>query len=102
MRGSLISKEVKDYIDEDVAEKLLGRHLGAVNLPELKNNGGFEVLVEFARETFRISWNGKNLDGVKSLDTMTKDLVIPSRSGSDVMNMLTTVSQTLCLTFLLY
>lgn len=85
--GNLSTREVREYIDDDVTEKLLSRQLGGVNLQELKKNGGFDVLVEFVRETFRVSWGGKNLDAVKALDNITKDLIIPSRSGSNVVNL---------------
>ena len=82
--GNLSTREVKEYIDDDVTEKILSRQLAGVNVQELKKNGGFEVLVEFTRETFRVSWGGKNLDAVKALDSITKDLIIPSRSGSNI------------------
>ena len=82
--GNLSMREVKEYIDDDVTEKILSRQLAGVNVQELKKNGGFEVLVEFTRETFRVSWGGKNLDAVKALDSITKDLIIPSRSGSNI------------------
>jgi len=81
-------KEIKEYITEEVTEKFLGRQLGGANLSELKNIGSFEVLVNFIRESFRISWNGKNLEAVKLLDGMTKDLLILSRSGSNIVNLL--------------
>jgi hypothetical protein len=81
-------KEIKEYITEEVTEKFLGRQLGGANLSELKNIGSFEVLVNFIRESFRVSWNGKNLEAVKLLDDMTKDLIIPSRSGNNIVNLL--------------
>jgi hypothetical protein len=87
MHGNLSMREVREYIDDDITEKLLNRQLAGVNVQELKKNGGFEVLVEFTRETFRVSWGGKNLDAVKALDSITKDLIIPSRSGSNIMNL---------------
>lgn len=34
------------------------------------NNGGFDTLVEFVRETIHISWNGKNLSNIKDLDSI--------------------------------
>jgi hypothetical protein len=59
-----------------------------VNISELMSNGGFDTLVDFVRETFKVSWNGKNLSAVKDLDSMTKELSIPSRSGSKIVNSL--------------
>ena len=85
--GNLFTREVREYIDDDIMEKLLSCQLGGINLQELKKNREFDVLVEFIRKTFRVSWGGKNLDAVKALDNMTNDLTIPSRSGSNVVNL---------------
>lgn len=73
-------------------QKLLNRQLAAVNILELTNNGGIDTLVEFVKEAVRVSWDGKNLSGIKELDTMTKNLIIPSRSGSNIVNTLKQVS----------
>ncbi|CAB4398581.1 unnamed protein product [Rhizophagus irregularis] len=81
-------KEIKDYVDENVVQKLLNCQLAAVNILELTNNGGMDTLVEFVKEAVRISWDGKNLPGIKELDTMTKNIIIPSRNGSDIVNTL--------------
>ncbi|CAB4375619.1 unnamed protein product [Rhizophagus irregularis] len=78
----------KDYVDENVVQKLLNRQLAAVNILELTNNGGMDTLVEFVKEAVCVSWDGKNLPGIKELDTMTKNIIIPSRSGSDIVNTL--------------
>lgn len=45
-------------------------------------------MVNFVRETFRVSWNGKNLSAVKELDNITKELMIPSRSGNKIVDSL--------------
>ncbi len=55
----------------------------------MKDNGSLDVLTEFIRETFKVSWNGKDLVAVKNLDRITKGLVIPSRSGNNIVNTLT-------------
>ncbi|CAB4394566.1 unnamed protein product [Rhizophagus irregularis] len=82
------SKEIKDYVDENVVLKLLNCQLAAVNILELTNSGGMDTLVEFVKEAVCISWDGKNLPSIKELDTMTKNIIIPSRSGSDIVNTL--------------
>ncbi|UZO00447.1 uncharacterized protein OCT59_011581 [Rhizophagus irregularis] len=69
-------------------QKLLNCQLAAVNILELTNNGGTDTLVEFVKEAVCISWDGKNLSGIKELYTMTKNLINPSRSGSDIVNTL--------------
>ncbi|GBB89398.1 hypothetical protein RclHR1_16070004 [Rhizophagus clarus] len=82
--GSLSNKEIKDYIDEHFVQKLLNRQLAAVNLSEMKKIGSFDTLIDFIRETFKVSWNGKDLSVVKNLDSMTKDIIIPFRSGNRI------------------
>ncbi|GBB92277.1 hypothetical protein RclHR1_19950005 [Rhizophagus clarus] len=86
--GNISQKEIKEYVDKSVAQKILSRQLVAVNISELINNGGLVTLVDFVREAVRISWNGKNLAAIKALDRMTKELSIPSRSGSNIVNSL--------------
>ena len=76
------------YITEKVTEKFLSCQLEGANLSKLKNISSFEVLDNFIRESFRISWNGKNLEAVKLLDGITKDLLILSRSWSNIVNLL--------------
>ncbi|CAB4396644.1 unnamed protein product [Rhizophagus irregularis] len=87
-RGYLDKTQIKDYVDENVVQKLLNRQFAAVNILELTNNGGMDTLVEFVKEAVHASWDGKNLPGIKELDTMTKNIIIPSRSGSDIVNTL--------------
>ncbi|POG61309.1 hypothetical protein GLOIN_2v1786777, partial [Rhizophagus irregularis DAOM 181602=DAOM 197198] len=43
--GNLSQKEIKEYVDENVMQKLLNRQLAAVNILELTNNGGTDTLV---------------------------------------------------------
>ncbi|GES83495.1 hypothetical protein GLOIN_2v1838083 [Rhizophagus clarus] len=54
--GNISQKEIKEYVDESVAQKILSRQLVAVNISELINNGA----------------------AIKALDRMTKELSIPS------------------------
>ncbi|CAB5329260.1 unnamed protein product [Rhizophagus irregularis] len=49
---SLSQKKLIDYIDEEFVQKMLSRQLVAVNISELIRNGGFNILVDFVRETF--------------------------------------------------
>ena len=60
-----------------VIKKVLSRQLAAINQQILKQNGSLEKLVDFVRESFKVSWQGKDLDAIKLLDYMTKDLTIP-------------------------
>ncbi|CAB4426958.1 unnamed protein product [Rhizophagus irregularis] len=68
--------------------RFLSRQLVAVNISELTRNGGFDILVNFVRETFRVSWNGKICPPFKELDNITKELMIPSRSGNKIVDSL--------------
>ncbi|UZO17811.1 uncharacterized protein OCT59_009148 [Rhizophagus irregularis] len=49
---SLSQKKLIDYVDEEFVQKMLSRQLVAVNISELIRNGGFNILVDFVRETF--------------------------------------------------
>ena len=69
-----------------VIKKVLSRQLAAINQQILKQNGSLEKLVDFVRESFKVSWQEKDLDAIKSLDYMTKDLTIPSRSEKNICN----------------
>ena len=71
-----------------VIKKVLSRQLAAVNQQTLKQIGSLEKLVEFVQESFKVSWRGKDLSAIKSLDYMTKNLTIPSRSGRNFCNKL--------------
>jgi hypothetical protein len=82
--------EVIEFISEDVVTKrILRRQLAVVEMNELKKKNSLEKLIEFSRESFKIHWNGKNIDAIKSLDHITKNLVIPSRSGINIASSLT-------------
>jgi hypothetical protein len=41
-------------------------------------------LVLLVREAFKIHWKGKNIERVKSLDDITKDMNVPSRNGKNI------------------
>ncbi|GBC13369.2 hypothetical protein GLOIN_2v1625176 [Rhizophagus irregularis DAOM 181602=DAOM 197198] len=53
--GSLSQKELIDYVDEEFVQKILSRQLVVVNISELTRNEGFDILVDFVRETFKVS-----------------------------------------------
>lgn len=78
---------MNDFISEEVVTKrILKRQLAVVDTNELKKMDSFEKLIEFARETFKIHWKSKDLEAVKKLDYITKDIYIPSRSGFNIAN----------------
>lgn len=85
---------IEDYIDDDATKKVFSRQFLAVNTIELGRSDGMSKLTEFVRESFRAHYDGRNNDKVKQLDHMTKDLSIPSRSGSNIANDLNVSSDT--------
>ena len=83
---SLEEIRVEDYIDVNVTKKVLSRQLGAVNIYELERSDGMKDLVKFARESFKAHYNGRDNNKVKTLDYITINTRIPSRSGSNLVN----------------
>lgn len=76
---------VNQFIDESVViKKVLQRYIASTNEAELRRNGAFGILVQFVRECFKIHYKKKDNNKVKELDILTKDLVIPSRSGHNL------------------
>ena len=67
-------------------KKILRRQFAVVEINELKNTDSLEKLLKFSRESFKIHWKGKDLEAVKKLDYITKDIYIPSRSGVNISN----------------
>jgi hypothetical protein len=72
-----------------VIKKILNRQLAAVNQNSLAQSGSLGKLVEFVRESFKAFWQGKDLNAIRSLDYITKDINIPSRSGNNICNKVT-------------
>ena len=72
-----------------VIKKILRRQLAAVDIEELRKSNSLEKLAELSRESFKAHWRGKDLEAIKSLDRITRELQIPSRSGCNNANCLT-------------
>ncbi|RIB28778.1 hypothetical protein C2G38_2157142 [Gigaspora rosea] len=62
--------------------------IGGTNQRELQKCGAVKKLVQLIREMFKIHWQGKNIDQVKNLDNLTKNMHVPSRSGLDIASQL--------------
>ena len=76
---------VDQFVDESVVKsRVLQRFIASTNEAELKRNGSFDKLVQFVRECFNIHYRRRDNDKIKELDGLTKDLVIPSRSGHNL------------------
>ena len=65
---------------------MLSRQLNAVNIYELEWNDGMRNLIEFVRQSFDAHFNDKDNAKIKTLDHITKNLRITSRSGSNLVN----------------
>jgi hypothetical protein len=83
---SLTSADVIAFVDESViVNKALKRFISATNKLELKNNGSLKNLILFVQRTFTIAYKGDDID-LKSLENITKNIVIPSRSGTNLIS----------------
>ncbi|RIB12379.1 hypothetical protein C2G38_2200801 [Gigaspora rosea] len=60
------------------------RFIGGTNQRELQRSGTVKKLVQLICEMFKIHWQCKNIDQVKTLDNLTKNMHVPSRSGLDI------------------
>ena len=84
----MTNEDVKDFIDEDVVIKLFNWYISATNEVELRKYRSLRKLILLVHETFKIYWRGKNIEQVKTLDSITKNMNVPSRSGKNIASML--------------
>ncbi|RIB12018.1 hypothetical protein C2G38_2201843 [Gigaspora rosea] len=82
--ASLTKENINNYINEKVTMDVLNRFIGGTNQKELQKCGAVKKLVQLIREMFKIHWQCKNIDQVKNLDNLTKNMHVPSRSGLDI------------------
>ena len=80
--------QIKEYISDDVTKKVLGCQLGAVDILKLDRDGCLSSLTEFVKLSFRLHFRERDINGVKRLDTMIKNLLIPSKSTKNIVNSL--------------
>ncbi|RIB21894.1 hypothetical protein C2G38_2175376, partial [Gigaspora rosea] len=86
--ASLTKENINNYINEKVTMDVLNRFIGGTNQRELQKCDAIKKLVRLIREMFKIHWQGKNIDQVKNLDNLTKNMHVPSRSGLDIVSKL--------------
>lgn len=88
-QDNLTDEIVNEFISEEiVTKKILKRQLEAVDIGKLRRGDALEKLIELSRESFKVHWRGRNLNEIKSLDRLTRDLTIPSQSGINISNSL--------------
>ena len=84
--NSLERTSIEDYIGTNVTKKVLSRQLGVVNMYKLERNDRMKSLIEFVRQSFNAHFDGRDNEKIKTLDHITKNLRIPSRSGNNLVN----------------
>src|SRR5436190_3430822 len=88
MRILLIIKEMMMkfviFIDEASTINTLQRWLNATNRVELRAKNSLHTLQRFVQRAFIVNYNSRNTDGTKSLDRMTKNIMVPSRNGKNI------------------
>ncbi|CAG8742691.1 2241_t:CDS:2, partial [Cetraspora pellucida] len=87
--SSLTNKNLKNYSKEKVVNDLLKHYISGTNQAELQKCGSLGKLTTFNHEMFHIHWRGKNIAQVKTLDNITKNMHVPSRSGLNIASKLT-------------
>ena len=72
------------FVDENLTINTLQRWLNATNMTELRAQGSLHTLQRFVQKAFAINYSSRNSDRTKSLDNMTKTMVVPSRNGKNI------------------
>jgi hypothetical protein len=75
--------EIILFVNEALTMQILKRWLNATNLTELKARNSLHTLQRFVRRTFIVNYNSRDTETTKTLDSITKDIVVPSRSGKN-------------------
>ena len=86
--NSLTVTSIEDYVDVGVTKNALSRQLNAINIGEFEQSDEMKKLIKFVQECVKVYYNKKDNQGIKDLNQMTKDLRIPCRSGSNLVNSL--------------
>ena len=76
--------EIKEFLSQEVIERILNRYLKGTNKTKLKKCGTMEQLVLFIREAFKVHYVKYNTKAIKKLDRITIDCKVPSRSGKNI------------------
>ena len=76
--------EIILFVDEALTINILQRWLNATNIPELKAQNSLYTLQRFVQKAFIINYDSRDTEGTKSLDRITRDIVIPSRNGKNI------------------
>ncbi|CAB4413876.1 unnamed protein product [Rhizophagus irregularis] len=75
-------EDIADFVDEEITKNTLRRWLSAMKINDLRENS-LIYLCNLVRKAVIINYNMRDPEKTKTLDIITKNLVIPSRNGSD-------------------
>ncbi|CAB4410279.1 unnamed protein product [Rhizophagus irregularis] len=75
-------EDIADFVDEEITKNTLRLWLSAVKINDLRENL-LIYLCNLVRKAVIINYNVRDPEKTKTLDIITKKLVIPSRNGSD-------------------
>jgi hypothetical protein len=79
-----MEREVISFVDESRTINVLQRWLNATNMTELRVQNSLRILQRFVQKAFVINYDSRNTEMTKSLDKITKNIVIPSRNGKNI------------------
>ena len=78
--------EIFAFVDESVTTNVLERWLNATNTTELRDQNTLYTLRKFVRRAFVINYDSRDTEVTKTLDSITKDIAVPSRNGRNIAN----------------
>lgn len=79
-----MDSDIEAFIDESVAEKILSRYITATNKKYFMQHRNMEIIVNLVHRSFRTNFNGRDINGIKELDILTKNMKVPSLSGRNI------------------
>ncbi|CAG8737987.1 19140_t:CDS:2, partial [Dentiscutata erythropus] len=85
--STLPKKEnVDKFIDEKKMETVLQRWLNATKMDELKAENSLFYLCQFIKKAFIINYIARDPEKTKTLDSITKNIVVPSQNRKNFAN----------------
>ena len=78
--------EIVAFVDESVTLDVLERWINATNTTELRGQNTLPTLRRLVRKAFIINYDSRDTEGTKILDSITKNIAVPSRNGRNIAN----------------
>ncbi|KAF0473027.1 hypothetical protein F8M41_024913 [Gigaspora margarita] len=78
--GHLQKEEILAFVDESATAHVLSQWLNATNIDELKAQNSMRHLCKFIQQAFAINYSSRNIEKMKPLDKLTKDITVPSQN----------------------